>query len=93
MPTAETPPPVYVWIPESPSRDGAAPRYAIKELSPIARPGEQGVAFATFSPYDALTFQTKAECEAWCQGWNRAMQYTAGSNILEFEPQEHGFGP
>lgn len=82
----------YVWIPDVCTTEGPSAKYAIKEPIPIGKMGEHGVAFATFNPHDALTFPTKAECQAWCDGWNRAMQYTAGSHILQFTPQEHGFG-
>lgn len=61
----------FVWIPEAPEHPGV---YAPNDYS---TPNNT----ATYSPNDAMSFDTQDECQAWCEANPHPV----------FAPAEHGF--
>ena len=61
----------FAWIPEAPIYRGL---YAPKDY-------EAGINTATFSVWEAMRFDTQAECQHWCDN----------NPAPAFEPVEHGF--
>ncbi|WP_257306297.1 hypothetical protein [Geothrix campi] len=70
----------FVWIPEAPRHPGL---YANKNGADLDTGKVQGFTkpTSTMSPHHALQFETREECQAWCDANPHPV----------FEPREHGF--
>lgn len=78
----------FVWIPESPTFTAY---YAARNPVALGKIGEGGTEFGTYDPNLAMQFDTRADCQEWCDRWN-AQQAAMDIYGGRFEPVEHGFG-
>ena len=68
----------FKWIPEAPKIPGY---YASPEPVPLGKLGEKGFELGTWCVHHAIQFDTKEECQAWCDTHTEA----------KWTPTEHGF--
>lgn len=73
----------FVWIPASPTIHCL---YAAKGPRSTL---EKGTDYGTSDAHEAMQFETREECQEWCDKWNAAQEAEGYSGM--FQPEQHGF--